>query len=173
MTEKTPHGRPQPVVVGVHPGQPAHVLRTAAAFALRFGAELLCAYANPGRFPVSEDASGTVATGSIDPDFEDQAEESFDPALAARLAALLADTGLAWRPVLLAGDAATALGHLADTVDAAMIIVGTHQRSPGSSLHDFFARSVATQLAHKQSRPVVVVPAHAHEATPLIPGTRG
>lgn len=173
MTEMPPQGTRQPVVVGVYPGQPAHVVRTAALFAHRFGAELVCAYVNPARFPVAEDAQGTVSTGSIDPDFEDQADEPFDPALAARLASLMTDGGLAWRPVLLAGDAATALGHLADTLDAAMVVVGTHQRSPGTSLHDFFARSVATQLAHKQNRPVVVVPAHAHEAAPLIPGTRG
>ena len=153
--------RSGPVVVGVSPGQPAHVVLQAAQFAARFNAELVCAHVNPGRFVTSESPDGSVLTTSIDPDFADERELAFDARLAASLAETLAASDVSWRTLVLAGDVATALAHLADTLDAQMIVVGTHERSFGGSVQEFFNRSVATNLAHQQLRPVVVVPARA------------
>ncbi|MFC9558245.1 universal stress protein [Agromyces sp. NPDC056965] len=161
----------QPVIVGVVPGQPARVVQQAAVFATRFGAELVCAYVNPARYPVDEAGDGSVESASIDPDFADDHETEFDEALARSLRGLLATTTAPWRTLALAGDVAGALGHLADTLDAAMIVVGAHDRSLGGSLRELFSRSVGAQLAHRQPRPVVIVPAAQRNASEPDHGT--
>ncbi|MEO6309932.1 MAG: universal stress protein [Leifsonia sp.] len=147
-----------PVIVGVSPGQPPHVVLQAAQFALRFGAPLVCAHVNPGRYATAEAADGTISSSSIDPDFIDRHDEVFDAKLAAGLAETLAGSGVEWRTLLLAGDVASALGHLAHTIDAAMIVVGAHHSSLSGSIQEFFNRSTGIQLAHHQNRPVVVIP---------------
>lgn len=159
----TPSDSPQkhPVVVGVAPGQPPHVVLQAARFANHFGTELICAHVNPGRFGTAESPDGSMRTSPIDPDFADEREVDFDAGLATALAEILADSDVPWRTLAVPGDIATALGHLADTVDAAMIVVGTHERSLGGSIQEFFNRSVGVNLAHQQLRPVVVIPARA------------
>jgi len=160
---------PQPVVVGVALGQPDHVLHDAARFATQFDAELICAHVNAGRFAVSEGADGQMTSSPIDPDYHDVREEEFDPTLAAHLATVLDPSGVRWSTRLLVGDTAQALGHLAETVDAAMIVVGTHERGFGGGVQEFFNRSIAVHLAHRQNRPVVVVPARAPGAESPLP----
>ncbi|ALE05446.1 hypothetical protein AL755_08095 [Arthrobacter sp. ERGS1:01] len=159
MSEK-PHN-PGPVIVGVSPGQPSHVVAQAAHFAARFGSELVCAFVNQGRVAVSEGPDGSVASASLDPDFTDDGEDQFDPRLAAGLEQVLDGMGVSWRTLVLAGEVSAALGRLADRLDASMIVVGTHERSVGGNLQEFFNRSVATHLAHRQNRPIVVIPARA------------
>ncbi|PWC04160.1 universal stress protein [Agromyces badenianii] len=158
------------VVVGVTPGQPPVVVLHAAAFAARFQTDLVCAHVNPGRFVTAEAADGSVSTSSIDPDFGDEREGEFDAELAAALGEILAPTGAAWRPLALAGDVARALGHLADTLDASMIVVGAHEHSVSGSIQEFFNRSIGVQLAHQQSRPVVIIPARAPGVRSYLPG---
>lgn len=153
--------QPHPVVVGVSPGQPPQVVEQAAQFAARFGTELVCAHVNPGRFSTSESPDGSVLTAPLDPDFADEHDAAFDARLAAGLAVLLDGSEVPWRTLALAGDVPTALAHLADTLDASMIIVGGHPHSLGGSIQDFFTGSVALALTRRQSRPVVVIPARA------------
>lgn len=129
-----------PVVVGVTPGQPAHIVEHAARCARAFGVELICAH---------------VGTGL----------ETADDDLVADLAQTLAGSGVPWSTRQLTGDIAVALGQLATTVDAEMIVVGTHERSFSVSVQEFFHRSVAVQLAHRQQRPVVVVPTRTSDAS--------
>ncbi|RXR28084.1 universal stress protein [Oerskovia turbata] len=150
---------PRPVVLGVVRGQPDEVLRTASGLAARLGAELICATVNPARFLVAESADGHVTSASIDPDFHDAHDDELDPEVAGHLAAVLDPVGVRWSTRLLAGDPADALARLARTVDAELIVVGTH--GPGRGIHELFNRSVAIHLAHRQTRPVVVVPAGA------------
>ena len=158
-----------PVVVGVAPGQPARVVIQAARFAAEFDTSLICAHVNPGRFVVSEATDGSVVSSPIDPDFADSREEEFDRELAETLTTVLTDTHVDWSTRVLVGDIPTALGRLADTVNASMIVVGTHERSFSGGIQEFFNRSVAVQLAHNQLRPVVVVPARAPGAEPRMP----
>lgn len=158
-----------PVVVGVSPGQPPHVVLNAARFAARFDAELVCALVNPGRFATTEFPDGSMLTAPIDPDFADERESAFDARLAAALAETLAEASVDWRTVVIAGDVATALGHLADTLDASMIVVGAHERSVGGTIQEFFARSVGAQLAQQQRRPIVVIPPVSAGATAPLP----
>lgn len=149
---------PEPcVLAGVFPGQSTAVVHEAARLAAALGQQLICAYANPARYLVAEAADGTVTSAPVDPDFLDDAGESFPTQLASALERELA--GLPWRPLLLAGDPAEALGRCADTLSAGLIVVGTHGDSH-ASLREILNHSVATRLARKQHRPVLVVPTH-------------
>lgn len=161
--------RMHPVIVGVSPGQPPHVVLHAARFAARFDTDLLCAHVNPGRFATAESPDGSMLTAPIDPDFADERELAFDARLATALGEILADSDVHWRTVIIAGDVATALGHLGDTLDASMIVVGAHGRSFSGTVQEFFNRSVGVNLAHNQLRPVVVIPALAGGAAAPLP----
>jgi len=131
------------VVVGVYPGQADGVVLQAAVFAARFDAELICAWADPGRHD-------TVA-----PPTE---AATFDPYLAAHLSRILGGLAIQWSTRRLSGDPARALGQLAESLRAVMIVVGTRDGTVRGSLQEFFAGSIAMHLAHRQNRPVVVIP---------------
>lgn len=151
--------RPQgPVLVGVAPGQPRCIVEQAADFARRFGAELVCAYVDQSRVPQPGETDGTEGSAPIDPDPANGTVDAFAAGLDAELRVVLIGSGVTWRTVTLAGEVAAALGHHAERIDAAMIVVGTHRHSAGGSLQEFFNRAVATHLSHRQDRPVVVIP---------------
>ena len=59
----------------------------------------------------------------------------------------------------LAGGIGHAMARLAEVLDAEMIVVGS-RRGGGmrTSMHEFFGGSVAVHLAHRQPRPLVVIP---------------
>jgi nucleotide-binding universal stress UspA family protein len=145
------------VVVGVFPGQPDSVVREAAVFAARFNAELVCAHVDQGRYLVQELPDGTISSLPFDPDLPELQDDVFDPELQAHLATVLG-TSVNWSTRALAGDPAQALAHLAETLGAAMIVVGTRRQGVRSGFAEFFAGSVAVHLAHRQRRPIVVVP---------------
>lgn len=150
---------PAAMLAAVFPGQSPSVVREAGTLAAALGHELVCAYVNPGRYVLSEASNGTVFSASVDPDFDDGAEASFPAGLTAALDQQLAPLHIRWRPLLLAGDVAEALAHCANTIDASLIVVGTHGDSH-TTMHELFNHSVATRLARHQHRPVLVVPTH-------------
>lgn len=158
------------VLAGVLPGQSPAVAREAGTLAAALGHELVCAYVNPGRYVVSEAADGSVASASVDPDFDDAAEATFPTGLTAALDRQLAPLRIRWRPLLLAGDVADALAHCANTLDASMLVVGTHGDSH-TTMRELFNHSVATRLARQQHRPVLVVPTHHGSSAQETPGT--
>ncbi|UVJ38472.1 universal stress protein [Arthrobacter sp. CJ23] len=145
-----------PVLLGVVPHQPAIVLRRAADLALSAGVELVCAYVDVASYPVPGDAAG--AAQPIDPDGVDDDAGPIAEGIRSRIAAELGGLPLAWRFVTLAGQPARALAHHADAIDAAMIVVGTHEGRLGARLEELLASSVAVHLTHRQGRPVLVVP---------------
>jgi nucleotide-binding universal stress UspA family protein len=68
----------------------------------------------------------------------------------------------------LAGDVAYALTWLADILDVELIIVGSRRGGVRAGLKQFLTGSVAAHLAHRQHRPVVVIPvAPVAEGKPL------
>lgn len=146
------------VVVGVTPHQPDAVVLTAAEFAERFGVELVCAYVDAGNYPVDEDADGNVRSRPVDADAEDWPEGAFHSGMLARLPDLLDGCGLRWSTRTLAGDPAEALARLAQRLEASMIVIGTSRGSGRRNLRDFFNVSMGFRLAHRQHRPLVVVP---------------
>ncbi|GEP27170.1 MULTISPECIES: universal stress protein [Cryobacterium] len=146
------------VIVGVVPGQADTVVVQAAIFAARFNAELVCASVDAGQYRVYDLGDGTMTSLPFTADSPERAEARFDPDLAAHLAVLLDGCRLTWSTRALAGNPAGALGELADTLSAAMIVVGTREATLRASLQEFINGSVAAQLAHRQHRPVVVIP---------------
>jgi nucleotide-binding universal stress UspA family protein len=125
------------------------------------------------RYLVEELPDGRVRSAPVDPDLADPATDAastdgaeappdrtdpFDPALEVRLRGVLDPTGVEWEVRALAGDPARALARLADTLDAMMIVVGTHEGGLRGSVRELFTGSVAAHLAHRQHRPVVVIP---------------
>jgi len=148
------------IVVGVTPKQPLAVLRHAARFARQFEAVLVCANVEAGSYVVAEHPDGSVESRPIDPDQPDWNTAVFDGGLAHRIRSIADQEGVRVEFRELAGDIAHALGHLASVLDAEMIIVGSRRGGLRSSMHDFLGGSVAAHLAHRQPRPVVVVPVH-------------
>jgi nucleotide-binding universal stress UspA family protein len=146
------------ILVGVESGQPDAVLLNAAHLARDLGCELVCAHVDLGRYTIEENADGSVHSLPVDPDLPELDEDAFDPTLAEHLDQVLADTRIAWSLRTLAGDPARALGHLATTLNARLIVVGTHDSRMRGGVREFFRGSVATHLAHRQHRPVLVIP---------------
>jgi nucleotide-binding universal stress UspA family protein len=146
------------VVAGVTPQQPDSVVRQAARYARHFGAVLVCAHVDPASYVVQEFADGSVDSRPIDPDGPDWNRTVFDGQLAGSIRALAEEEEVELEFRELAGEVAHALGRLAEALDAEMIVVGTRRRGMGPTIHNFFSGSVAAHLAHRQHRPVVVIP---------------
>lgn len=146
------------IVVGVVSSSIDRVLAAAVTFARHFDAELVVASVDPHRRTVEERADGTVLGVVSDTTFVDIDEVVFDEDDLQRCTGALADADVEWTTRALAGDPALELGALADKLDACMIIIGTRDPGVRESLRQFINGSVAMRLAHRQSRPVVVVP---------------
>ena len=151
------------IVVGVTPKQPLTVLREAVRFARQFKAVLVCAHVDAGSYVVAEHPDGSVESRPIDPDQPDWNAAVFNGGLAHRIREVADKEGVRVEFRELAGDIAHALGRLAEVLNAEMIIVGSRRGGLRSSMHEFFGGSVAAHLAHRQPRPVVVVPMPASE----------
>jgi len=149
---------PPPVIVGVTSGQPDAVVLAASEFAARFGAELICATVDPSRYMLEELPDGSMTSASFDPDSLERAATEFDSGLRAQIERVLAGRSVTWSTRALAGEPARALGHLAGTVRAIMIVVGSREPTVRHTLRSFFTGSVAVRLAHGQHRPVVIIP---------------
>ncbi len=146
-----------PIVVGVVPGQPAMVRRRAAELAAALDAELVFAYVDVTTFLIPEPREGPPPLPLVPgPPLDDA--ESVAEQLKAVVAAELDGGGLRWSFQVLEGDPARALGRLAETLDAGMIVVGTRERSLAARLEELLIGSVAAHLTHRQDRPVLVVP---------------
>lgn len=152
-TVRRPH---RPVIVGIVPGQSARVLREAAQYARLHGAALLIAHVDVTRFVSYEDPDGYVHTAPINLDAIPS--EALETQLRHEAARSLSGVDIAWQLEMLAGDPALAMKDLAERTDARLIVVGTRKRGIGESIREFFTGSVAARLAHRQPRPVLVVP---------------
>lgn len=148
----------KPVVVGVTTDQSESVLQYAAALAQDLGTELVCAWVDAGRYLVEEQHDGSVTSLPFDPDLPELDEEEFDPEFEGHIAQVLADCSVRWSLRALAGDPARALTHLANTLDARLIVVGSRETGMRAGFQEFFRGSVAVHLAHRQHRPVLIIP---------------
>lgn len=144
------------VLVGVDHGQAETVLRQAAHFARALDAALVCAHVDVGRYVVEERPDGTVVSRPLDPDLPELLDSDFDPALAEHIRSVVGPLEVSFRE--LAGDRAYALTRVADICGVDVIVVGSRRRGVRSGIKEFFGGSIAAQLAHRQHRPVIVVP---------------
>ncbi|RNE62386.1 universal stress protein [Cryobacterium tepidiphilum] len=167
MTDTPARRTASVIVVAVEPGQPDDVLLQACALAADLGCHLVCVHVDLGRYPVEEHPDGSVVSLPYDPDLPELGDEEFDPTLADHIAEVLGRSGAPYTLRALAGDPARALGHLADAVNARLIVVGTHRPGVRRGVREFFNGSVAVHLAHRQHRPILVVP-----LSPVTDGTQ-
>ncbi|MBN9184905.1 universal stress protein [Microbacterium sp.] len=144
------------VIVGIVPGEPSRVLKEAARYAKLLGAPLLVVNVDVTRFVTYEDPDGYVHSAPID--LNVATGESELAIVRAEASALLDGRGVDWSIRQLVGDPALAMKHLAEQVDARLLVVGTRKRGFGESIREFFTGSVAARLAHRQTRPILVVP---------------
>lgn len=144
------------VLVGVVPGEPPRVVKVAARYAKLHGVPLLVVNVDVTRFVAYEDPDGSVQTAPLDLSIagrEDEVER-----VTAEVTAALDGCGVPWSLRQLVGDPAIAMKKLAEDVKACLIVVGTRKRGFGESVREFFTGSVAVRLAHRQTRPVLVIP---------------
>ncbi len=144
------------VIVGVVPDLPARVLKEGARYARLLGAPLLVVHVDVTRFVTYEDPDGYVHSAPIDMNIA--VGEGELAVVQSQAAAILDGYTVDWSVRQLVGDPALALKHLAETVDARLLVVGTRKRGLGESIREFFTGSVAARLAHRQHRPILVVP---------------
>ncbi|HKU34586.1 MULTISPECIES: universal stress protein [Paenarthrobacter] len=150
-----------PVLMGVVPGQPLAVAHRAAELAYSLGVKLICAYVDITSY-LAEEPDGRAEALPIDPDGIDDDIEGISAGISEHLADALQDAGIDWSFVTLAGDPARALGRLAESTDASVIVVGTRERGFGARFEEILVGSVAVHLTHRQHRPVLVVPLAPH-----------
>jgi nucleotide-binding universal stress UspA family protein len=160
------------VVVGVTPRQPVAVLQHAARFARHFEAVLVCANVDPGSYVVAEHPDGSIEARPIDPDLPDWTSSPFDGDLANRIRTIALEEGVRVEFRELAGEVAHALGRLGDLLHAEMIVVGSRHRGVRSTVQEFLGGSVAAHLAHRQHRPVVLIPLSPVPADEQLPWER-
>ncbi|NLP85000.1 universal stress protein [Microbacterium sp. CFH 90308] len=144
------------VIAGVIPDQPPRVLKEAARYAKLFHAPLVVVHVDVTRFVTYEDPDGYVHSAPIDLNIaagEGELTKVQDAA-----ASVLGESGLEWTVRQLVGDPAMALKHFADQIDARLLVVGTRKRGIGESIREFFTGSVGARLAHRQHRPILIVP---------------
>lgn len=144
------------VLVGVVPGLAPRVTKEAARYAKLLGAPLLIVHVDVTRFVTYEDPDGYVHSAPID--INVAAGESDLVLVTEEARTLLEGRGLEWSVRQLVGDPALAMKQLAEQVDARLLVVGTRKRGIGESIREFFTGSVAARLAHRQHRPILVVP---------------
>ncbi|MFS0895191.1 universal stress protein [Microbacterium sp. 179-I 3D3 NHS] len=144
------------VIVGMQPNQDRRVLDEAARYARLLHVPLVVAHVDVTRFVTYEDPDGYVHSAPIDINFDAGVVE-FE-AVQSAAAAVLDKTDLTWTARQLVGDPALAIKQLGNRLDAQLIVVGTRKRGLGESIREFFTGSVAARLAHRQHRPILVVP---------------
>ena len=157
------HGTPvegaRAVVVGVIPGQAAHVVRGAAELAGRLGANLVCVWSDTSRTVVGTEHDGSLVTTPLDPDHVDASDEvTADAELAAEVAEHLSGYAGPWRFVYTVGAATQVLAAAAREHDAWMIAVGSRRPGLGGWMNHLVGGSTAGRLAHTQPVPVTIVP---------------
>ncbi|SFR89813.1 Nucleotide-binding universal stress protein, UspA family [Microbacterium sp. cf046] len=144
------------VLVGVVPGLPVRVLKEAGRYAKLLHAPLVVVHVDVTRFVTYEDPDGYVHSAPID--INVAAGEGDLAIVTAEAEKVLAGHEVEWTVKQLVGDPAMAMKHLADQVDAKLLVVGTRKRGLGESIREFFTGSVAARLAHRQQRPILVIP---------------
>ncbi|WP_341995128.1 universal stress protein [Microbacterium sp. LWH7-1.2] len=144
------------VIAGVIPDQSPRVLKEAARYAKLFQAPLVVVHVDVTRFVTYEDPDGYVHSAPLDINIA--AGEGDLAKVQDAAASVVGDTGPEWTVRQLVGDPAMAIKHFADEIDARLIVVGTRKRGFGESVREFFTGSVGARLAHRQHRPILIVP---------------
>lgn len=143
------------MVVGVEKGMSPAVLAAAASLARGLDARLVCVHADYGRLITDKLSEGDLLA-SADPVSEELAWEIAS-----------AVTGVEFESYTVPGEPAKVLAAVAEQLDAQMIVIGTRRPGIRSKMAQLLDGSIAVALAHKQHRPVLVVPQQPAEENEL------
>lgn len=160
----------RPVLVGIVPGQPDAVLRTAAEYAVAFGAELIVAWVDATRYTAGLWADGSVAFVPYDANGDSEIDSAW---IDAQVRPVLASSTARWRVVTGEGEPSAGLCSIAEREQVGSIVVGTREPGFRAGLQEFFTGSIAAHLAHRQRQPVIVVPLAPVRAADDLPWAEG
>jgi nucleotide-binding universal stress UspA family protein len=146
-----------PVVLGVAWEPSGHVIRAGASLAARLNAHLICAFVDPASYLTEWEPAGSRTSASLDPAVK---SETDFPSSHVRegLQDILGPPGEEWTFRVLNGAVAQALGRLADSTDASLLIVGGQRPGRLAAMERMLEGSVSAELARLQSKPVLIVP---------------
>lgn len=147
-----------PVVLGVGWEPSGYVIRAGASLAARLDAHLICAFVDPASYLTEWEPPGSRTSASLDPAVNSEADY---PSGHVRegLQAILGPPGEEWSFRVLNGAVAQALGRLAESTDASLLIVGADRPGRLAAMERILEGSVSAELASLQPRPVLVIPA--------------
>jgi nucleotide-binding universal stress UspA family protein len=146
------------VVVAVDGHTPAGVLDEAADLAEELHAQLIVVHVDPTRGVGGTRHDGTPLVLPIDPDLPDDIHQPVLHAVQALATARLSRRPVTWTLRTTVGNPVTGIAHIADEVEARVIVVGTRGSGMQQALHRLLDGSVSTKLARHQGRPVLIVP---------------
>ena len=153
-SEEWPDG---PIILGVDWNFSEHLIRTAEALAATLNAHLICAFVDPASYLIEWEPVNQRVALSLDPSINEEAEFPSGE-LQAKLEAILGKPGDRWSFRVLNGDVPKALNRLAENTHAALLVVGAGRKGTLAWLDRTLEGPVAEALAHRQQRPVLVVP---------------
>ncbi len=148
------------IVAGVTGPHASAVVGVAAELAAALDASLACVWVDVTRIPMS----GVAWSIPIDPESDDAGEPQFPADLTEQIEGALHGLPIRWTAHAVTGDTALSIMRIADDVDAALIVVGARDKGARAAFREFVEGSVAVSLAHRQFRPVVVVPTNPERA---------
>ena len=146
-----------PIILGVEWHFSEYLVRTAEALAAALKVHLVCAFVDPASYLIEWEPVNQRAALSLDPSINEEAEFPSGQ-LQAKLEAILGKPGDAWSFRVLNGDVPKALNRLAENTHAALLVVGAGRTGTLAWLERTLEGSVPEALAHRQQRPVLVVP---------------
>ncbi|WP_427018287.1 universal stress protein [Pseudarthrobacter sp. P1] len=152
-----------PVLVGLMPGQDGAVTARAAELAASLGVVLLGAFVDPASYLIEWDPAGDVEPLSLDPVLSDDDETAgIARELSAQLDSVALEYGVESQFRVVAGERALALGRLAESVGAAIIVVGARRPGLLAKAEELVGGSVVRKLTSSQHTPVLAIPGVVH-----------
>ena len=152
--EEWPDG---PVVLGVAWEPSGQLIRAAADLAAALGTHLICAFVDPASYLTEWEPADLRESASLDPAVNNETDF---PSGQVRdvLQAILGPPGEEWSFRVLNGAVALALGRLAASTDATLLIVGGQRPGRLAAVERLLEGSVGVNLAGLQRKPVLVIP---------------
>ncbi len=152
--EEWPEG---PVILGLDWDFSDRLVRAAAALAARLGLHLVCAFVDPASYLTEWEPDGALAAHSLDPAVNEEAQFPSRQLLRS-LESALGPPGQRWSFRVLNGDVSKALGRLAESIGASLIIVGGPRPGVTARMSRLLEGSVSALLIRHQKRPILVIP---------------
>lgn len=146
-----------PLVLGVPWDFDERLVRAAAGLSVIMGTHLICAFVDPASYLTEWEPADSRPGISLDPVVNVDAEFPSGQ-MRASIEGILGAPGGAWSFRVLNGEVVQALGRLAESADAAALIVGGQRPGRIARMVRLLEGSVSVSLTRLQARPVLIVP---------------